>query len=158
VRLQTKDDERARFGRRYYTKSGVVKRLERDLIDVVIAAFESSQASQPRVAMPAHGGAIWRVPRDATALWHRDVLHSVILQTSSDDSSLDERNVGWVKARWPEVEPYTSGVYANVNVMDAKGDPARMAFGGNYERLATLKNRYDPTNLFRLNANVRPRP
>ncbi len=157
VRLQSKDDERARFGRRYYTKSGVVRRLEPDLIDVIIDAFESSQAPQPRVAMPAHGGAIGRVPREATALWHRDVLHSVILQVSGDDPSQDEKNVGWVKARWPDVEAFTTGVYANVNVMDMTADPARAAFGGNYERMVTLKTRYDPGNLFRLNANVRPR-
>jgi FAD/FMN-containing dehydrogenase len=157
VRLQTKDDERARFGRHYYTRSGVITRLERGLIDTMTEIFAAAQVRQPRIALPSQGGAIKRVARDATAFWHRDVLHSVILQASSDDGASDVEDTEWVRANWPAIETFTSGYYANVNLADVGADRVRGAYGGNYDRLVALKNRYDPTNLFRLNANIRPR-
>ena len=154
--LQTQDDERARFGRHYYTRSGLVPRLERDLVDTMIEIFGAAQVRQPRIALPAQGGAIKRVARDATALWHRDTLHSVIFQASGDDGSGDTENTQWVKSNWPTVERFTSGVYANTNFADSGADKVRAAYGGNYDRLVALKNKYDPANLFRLNANIQP--
>ena len=154
--LQTKDDERARFGRHYYTRSGVVTRLDPGLLDAIIDVFGAAQVRQPRIALPAQGGAIKRVARDATALWHRDVLHSVIVQASGDDGSGDAENTAWVKANWPAIESFTSGFYANINLADVGADRIRGAYGGNYDRLVTLKNKYDPGNLFRLNANIQP--
>jgi len=62
----------------------------------------------------------------------------------------------WVKANWARIEPHTHGFYVNeFNVEDA----ARLqtTYGGNFERLVALKTRFDPNNLFRLNANVAPR-
>ena len=157
TKLQTKDDERARFGRHYYTRSGVIARLEPGLIDTIIEIFDAAQVRQPRIALPSQGGAIKRVAKDATAFWHRDILHSVILQASGDDATGDAENTEWVRSNWPAIEPFTSGFYANVNIADVGADRVRGAYGGNYDRLVALKNRYDPTNLFRLNANVRPR-
>ena len=155
--LQTKDDERARFGRHYYTRSGVVPRLERGLVDAMVEIFGAAQVRQPRIALPAQGGAIKHVARDATALWHRDALYSVIVQASGDDGSGDIENTQWVKSNWPGIESFTSGVYANTNFADAGADKVRAAYGGNYDRLVALKNKYDPTNLFRLNPNIQPR-
>jgi FAD/FMN-containing dehydrogenase len=154
--LQTKDDERARRGRHYYTKSGFVKQLESSLIDVIVDTFGGASVRMPRVALPAHGGAIGRVKRDATAFWHRDALHSVILQVSGDDAFGDAQNIEWVKASWPAIEASTTGFYVNTNPTDVTDDRMRGAYGGNYDRLVALKNKYDPANLFRLNANVKP--
>lgn len=155
--LQTKDDERARIGRRYYTKSGFVKQLESNLIDVIIDTFAGAAVHMPRIAIVPCGGAMSRVARNATAFWHRDALHSVILQVSGDDSSEDAQNIEWVKARWPAIEASATGFYANINPTDASDNRMRGAYGGNYDRLVALKSKYDPDNLFRLNANVRPR-
>ena len=63
-----------------------------------------------------------------------------------------------MKARWPALEAFTSGFYANINLSEMPADRMREAYGGNYERLLALKYQYDPTNLFRLNANVKPPP
>jgi len=158
TQLQTKDDERARIGRRYYTKSGIVTQLDSDLIDVIIDTFAGATVRAPRIALPAHGGAMGRVAQDATALWHRDARHSVILQVSGDDSSEDKQNIEWVRSRWPAMEAFTVGFYSNTNLADVAEDRAmRGAYGGNYERLVAIKSKYDPVNLFRLNANIRPR-
>ena len=61
------------------------------------------------------------------------------------------------KARWPALESFTQGFYANTNLSEMPAERVNETYGGNVERLVALKTRYDPTNLFRLNANVRPR-
>ncbi len=156
TQLQSKDDQRARIGGRYYTKSGFMKRLDNDLIDVLLDTIAGATVPRPRIALPPHGGTIQRAPRDMSAFWHRDALHSVIIQTSADDPADDAGNVDWVKAKWPALEAFTAGFYANTNLSDMPADRTREAYGGNYERLLALKNKYDPTNLFRLNANIKP--
>lgn len=157
TRLQTQDDERARIGGRYYTKSGFADTLEDGLIDKMLETIASATIPRPRLAMPPKGGAVERVAPDATAFWHRRALYSVLLQTSGDDPAEDAGNVAWAKAHWPALEAYTKGFYVNTNLSEVPTDRVSAAYGGNFERLVALKTRYDPTNLFRLNANVRPR-
>jgi FAD/FMN-containing dehydrogenase len=157
TQLQTQDDnDRARYGGRYYTKSGFVDKLDDDLIDLMLETIAGATVPRPRIAMPSKGGAVERVAPDATAFWHRAPLYSLLLQTRGDDPAEDEANVAWVKARWPALEAHTAGFYANTNLAEMPTDRVRDAYGGNYDRLAALKTRYDPTNLFRLNANIRP--
>jgi len=127
------------------------------LIDAMIEIFDAAPVRQPRIALPAQGGAIKRVARDATALWHRDALVSVVFQASGDDGSGDIANTQWVRSNWPRIESFTSGVYANTNFADSGADRVRAAYGGNYDRLVALKSKFDPDNLFRLNANIQPR-
>ncbi|HEX5788579.1 MAG TPA: FAD-binding oxidoreductase [Woeseiaceae bacterium] len=157
VQLQTQDDERARIGGRYYTKSGFVSRLDDDLIDAMLETIASAPVPMARIAMPPKGGAIEGVARDATAFWHRKSLYSVLLGTSNDDPADDAANVGWARSQWPTLEAFTEGFYANTNLSEIAGDRVRDAYGGNYDRLLALKRTYDPDNLFRLNANVDPR-
>ena len=130
--------------------------LEPGLVDAIVEVYGAAQVRQPRIALPAQGGAISRIARDATALWHRDALFSVIFQTSSDDATDNAENIEWVRSNWAAVESFTSGHYANQNVADVAAGRNRAAYGGNYDRLVALKTRYDPTNLFRLNANIQP--
>lgn len=158
VQIQTQDDQRARIGGRYYTKSGFVMGLGPDLIDAMVETIAGAEVPRARIAIPPKGGAISRVARDATAFWHRDARFSVIIQTSGDAPADDARNIGWVKDQWPALEAFTSGFYANTNLMDLPADRARDAYGGNYERLQAVKAKYDPGNLFRLNANIKPQP
>jgi FAD/FMN-containing dehydrogenase len=156
ARLQSQDDERARHGRRYYTKSGFVKALEPALIDTILDAFEGAPIRNPRVALSPKGGAISRVARDATAFWHRDALLTVILQASGEDPAGDAENTAWVKTGWKRVEPFTQGFYSNIAAAEQSEQGLQLTYGGNLNRLISLKNKYDPTNLFRLNANVKP--
>ncbi|MGH8243174.1 MAG: FAD-binding oxidoreductase, partial [Steroidobacteraceae bacterium] len=157
LKLQTQDDERARIGGRYYTKSGFVSGLDHDLIDAMLEVITDAPIAQPRIAMPPKGGAVDRVARDATAFWHRGALYSVILQTSSDSPAEDADNIGWARSQWPVLEKFTAGFYANTNLSEVATARVRDAYGGNYERLLAAKRKYDPTNLFRLNANIDPR-
>jgi FAD/FMN-containing dehydrogenase len=62
----------------------------------------------------------------------------------------------WVRHAWAQLEPLTRGYYVNIASDDQHANAIRGAYGDNYPRLAALKKRYDPTNLFRLNANIKP--
>ena len=157
VRLQTQDDERARIGGRYYTKSGFVDRMSDDMIDAMLEIIQGAPIPRARVALPPKGAAVDRVPRDATAFWHRGALYSVILQASGDEPAEDAGNTGWARSQWPLLEKFTAGFYANTNLSEIPTARVRDAYGGNYERLLSLKRKYDPANLFRLNANIDPR-
>ena len=157
TQLQTQDDERARIGGRYYTKSGFADTLTDGLIDVMLDTIGGATVPRARIAMPPKGGVIERIAPDATAFWHRSALYSVLLQTSGDEPAEDAANIAWAKAKWPALEAHTKGFYANTNLSEMTTDRVSEAYGGNHARLTELKTRYDPTNLFRLNANVRPR-
>ena len=158
LQLQTQDDEgRARIGGRYYTKSGFMDRFDDGLIDAMVETMAGAPDVWPRIALPPKGGAIGRVARDATAFWHRGALYSVILQTANADPAGDAATVEWAKASWPALQAFTKGFYANQYLSESATDRVNETYGGNYDRLVALKTRYDPTNLFRLNANIRPR-
>ena len=157
VQLQTQDDERARIGGRYYTKSGFVRQISDDLADAMLEIIRSAPVPRARIALPPKGAAVDRIARDATAFWHRGALYNVLLQASGDDPAEDAANVGWARSQWPVLEKFTAGFYANTNLSEMPSARVREAYGGNYERLLSLKRKYDPTNLFRLNANIDPK-
>ena len=67
-----------------------------------------------------------------------------------------ERNATWVRGAWKQLEPFTQGHYVNIMTSDATESRAHSAYGDNFPRLAAIKKRYDPNNLFHLNANIKP--
>jgi hypothetical protein len=117
----------------------------------------SAPVPRARIAVPPKGAAVDRIARDATAFWHRSANYSLLLQASGDEPAEDAVNVGWARSQWPALEKFTTGFYANTNLSETSAARVREAYGGNYERLLSLKRTYDPTNLFRLNANIDPR-
>lgn len=75
--------------------------------------------------------------------------------TSAASPPYAARNNEWVRKVWTQVEPLTHGQYVNLAATD-RDTRVHAAYGDNYPRLAALKKRYDPNNLFRLNANIKP--
>jgi len=73
-----------------------------------------------------------------------------------DGADAGERNATWVRGAWKQLEPFTQGHYVNIMTSDATDNRAHSAYGDNYPRLAAIKKRYDPNNLFHLNANIKP--
>ena len=157
VRLQSKDDDRSPHGRHYYYKSGFIRRIDSALIDELINRFDSASLPTLAVVLVHHGGAVGRVSHDATAFSHRDAGHSVILESSWDNPFDAEKNMEWVRATWRAVEPLTDGFYVNELAPDESERRIRANYGAHYDRLVDLKSKYDPSNLFRMNANVKPR-
>jgi FAD/FMN-containing dehydrogenase len=103
-------------------------------------------------------GAAARIDPDATAFGLRDDQWDYDVIAQWQDRTETPHHIEWTRAFWAAVEPFASGaVY--VNHLDAEeGARLRAAYGSSqsYQRLVTLKSRYDPENLFRLNQNIRP--
>jgi FAD/FMN-containing dehydrogenase len=131
-----------------------------ELTDGAIAAHATHAADVPCVESGTFffplDGAPQRVPSDATAFAHRDAGLAVVISGAWPDPADTARNVEWVRRYDAAVRPF-GGEAGYVNFMSADdGERVRANYGRNHERLQTLKRRYDPGNLFRLNHNIAP--
>jgi FAD/FMN-containing dehydrogenase len=135
-----------------YMKGGYVAEITPALIDAIVTELHRDAAVGLYVVHC--GGAIADVAPTATALAHRRELFQLLLEGSWSDAADDERNRAKVHAEWEKLKNFTSGFYVNLNVADQRS--VYDNYGPNRPRLAALKKQYDPGNLFRLNANVRP--
>lgn len=101
-------------------------------------------------------GAVHRVASDATAFAHRDAVWSQVIVGVDPDAVRAREAAAWTQSYWEATHPYSEGA-GYVNFLMGEGDDrVRAAYGANYARLAAIKARYDPTNLFRSNHNVVP--
>ena len=153
--LQTAGDAANAAGRNYYVKSGFVEKTVPGLFDDLLAGYSPDPGRATVVVLQQLGGAIGRVRSDATAFPHRGAKFDLLVLGGWDDASQNERHIAWVKGLWAGLEPYTRGFYFNTSIGDSQ-EKVRANFAGNYPRLVQLKDRYDPGNLFHLNANVQP--
>jgi hypothetical protein len=104
------------------------------------------------------GGALARVGEEATAYCQRDATHNVNINAVwTPDDAEGERHMGWAREFFSAMRPHAGGgVYVNF-LGDEGADRVRQAYGRRqYERLARLKQTYDPTNFFRMNQNISP--
>jgi len=158
VALQSSGDAGSRPGRGYYERSGFLRGIEPGLIDASLAIMDEPNAIGDLVYWQ-HGGAVARVKPDATAIWHRDAARSLLVDSDWDDphdQKARDAAIEWAHAAWRKLERFTDGFYVNTMAGDDPHRRVRATYGGNYPRLVKLKDKYDPTNLFRLNANVPP--
>jgi FAD/FMN-containing dehydrogenase len=102
-------------------------------------------------------GAASRVGQTETAFAHRYQQYDMQILAVWTNPAETEKNVDWARGFWQAMQPFVErGVYVN-NLSDEEGeDRVRDAYGPNYERLVALKNKFDPTNLFHMNQNIRP--
>ncbi|MBV9354645.1 MAG: FAD-binding oxidoreductase [Chloroflexi bacterium] len=150
------DEGLAPHGPLRYWKSGLVREVTDDLIDLTIEQYSVVPSPMSVIGFFNIHGAASRVDPQATAFGLRALEWDVSLISQWIDPDESDRNVRWTRGLWADVAPFTSGVYVNHIAAD---EPSRVhvAFGPNYERLAAAKQQYDPTNLFRLNHNIAPR-
>jgi FAD/FMN-containing dehydrogenase len=147
-------DEKRAIGS--YTKTGFVKKISPQLIDVAISGLEEHPQRATTVGFQHCGGAISRIAPDATAFPHRGI-HATSLLTADWLATTDPTpHLEWLRKYWLAIEPHTAGFYTN-DVIDETQKQVDENYLGNYPRLVALKNKYDPTNVFRLNANVKPK-
>jgi FAD/FMN-containing dehydrogenase len=143
----------------YYIKGGLVRGLTPALIDAVIDHIEAAPLQSGSISLQPAGGAASRVPPRATAYWNREATYALVAvgvwEVPGDGAA---PNTEWVRGAWAKLEPFTEGYYVNLGEtqQEAHEHRVRSAYGDNYPRLAALKKRYDPKNLFRLNANIKP--
>jgi FAD/FMN-containing dehydrogenase len=143
-------------GRRYYWKSTLMSELSDGGIAELVKLYENVPSPMSLILLQQLGNAANRVPADATAFAHRDARWDGLLLSGWDDPVQDAAQIEWTRLAWASLRPFsTGGVYVN-GVADGDAEEIGGAFGGNYERLSALKAKYDPTNLFRVNANITP--
>jgi FAD/FMN-containing dehydrogenase len=156
ARLQAEGDAFFPTGFHHYWKTHFLTDISEGAIDVVLRHFAEVPSPRSIVVFQQYGGAVGRVPPGATAFRHREAQYDFLPTAIWSDPAESEANVAWVRGLWEAMKPFaTGGEYMN-NLGEEGEDRVRAAYGANYERLVALKNKYDPTNFFRLNANVRP--
>jgi FAD/FMN-containing dehydrogenase len=143
-------------GARNYWKSHDFTQLTDAVVHQLVASVEKLPTPQCEIFIGQLGGAAARVPADAMAFGRRDAEFVINVHTRWDDRADDARCVEWARGLFNALTPHALGtVYVNFMPDD---EQARVpsAFGPNYARLSTLKSKYDPTNLFRMNQNISP--
>jgi Berberine and berberine like len=154
--LQSMLDGGAPHGRHYYWKSHRLPTLSDEAIDVFTTGISSSTTPFAQINGWAMGGAVSRVDPAATAVGEREVGFDISFIAGWPPSDPDgERHTDWVRRGWEAVRPESTGVYANF-ISDEGPAGVEAAYGARLARLTALKDRVDPTNVFRLNANVPP--
>jgi FAD/FMN-containing dehydrogenase len=144
-------------GRLNYWKSTFLQGLNDDAIEILISNFQKIPSKFSLIVIEQLGGAAKRIDRESTAFGDRDADYSLIITSAWVDSSENDKNIQWTRDTLNAMRPFSrDSVY--VNYLDA-GEEERVknAYGSNYEKLVALKNKYDPTNFFRLNQNIKPR-
>jgi FAD/FMN-containing dehydrogenase len=143
-------------GMRNYWKSHDFIQLSDGLIDVMIDHARRIPDPQTEIAFAQLGGAVSRVPLDATAYTHRDAQYVINVHGRWAEKEKDDACIGWARSLFNAAAPFaTGGVYVNFLTQEEEGR-VKLAYGKNYDRLVQLKNKYDPKNIFRLNQNIRP--
>ena len=143
-------------GMRNYWKSHDFLDLDNGLIDVLTDFARRIPDPNSEILVAQLGGAMNRLTSADSAYARRDAQYLMNVHGRWADRSGDEQGIGWARALFNAAAPYSTGsVYVNFLSSDDE-NRVRAAYGANYDRLVALKNRYDPTNLFRVNQNIRP--
>jgi hypothetical protein len=143
-------------GARNYWKSHSFAALDDGLIDVLATYGSKLPSAETELAFAQLGGAINRVPADATAYPHRNAAFLINLHTRWRDPAEDAKCIAWARSVFDACAPFaTGGTYVNFIPEDDR-DGVERAYLGNAKRLAAIKAKYDPHNLFRVNQNIAP--
>ncbi|HJY46715.1 MAG TPA: FAD-binding oxidoreductase [Propionibacteriaceae bacterium] len=161
LRLQTIDDEWHRPGlRRRYFKGHYLPELSDEAIDGFLsrglADPEMDPARLPNGSFQGYGGAIAARSDDDSAFSHRNILVEFVASAAWTDPAEDDQRITAARQYGAALEPFASGVYVNVLGDEGESGVRRAYPAGKLARLAALKRRYDPDNLFHLNQNIRP--
>ncbi len=150
---QSFDDADPRTGGDYM-KSGFTSEISEGLINALADYFEPHPDRLSWLFFQHTGGAIARIDPDATAFAHRYASHALGAVASWNPGADPAPHFAYVRSFWKELEPHTRGFYTN-EVADESQTVVNANYQGNFDRLLKIKEQYDPTNLFRLNANIR---
>jgi FAD/FMN-containing dehydrogenase len=155
--VQRMFDEAFPPGRFNYWKSSLAETLSDELVGGIIDHMGRVPSPHSAVMLEHYHGAYARPRPTDTAYRHRTPTYDVVIIANWTDPADSERNTAWARGLFQAVQPQVSrGVYVNFIDADEGADRVRAAYGDNYDRLVQLKRKYDPTNFFRMNQNIRP--
>jgi FAD/FMN-containing dehydrogenase len=145
-------------GARNYWKSHNFTDLSDGALHSMIEFAGKLPSPQCEIFIGLIAGAANRIPADAMAYRHRDAKFVLNVHGRWDERTDDERCIDWARAFFQASAPYASaGAYVNF-MTEEESDRVAAAYGANYDRLAQIKKRYDPDNVFHLNQNIKPSP
>jgi len=145
-------------GLQNYWKSSFLTELSDGAIDTIVDFYERVPSPMTVIVLEHNGdGAMSRVSEDKTAFGYRNFPYNFLVTSIWTDPADAEVNIEWTRELWDAMQPYLAdAVYVNY-LGDEGEDRVRNAYpAGKFERLVALKTKYDPTNLFRMNQNIKP--
>jgi FAD/FMN-containing dehydrogenase len=154
--LQSMFDALYPRGMQWYWKADFVNELSDEAIDIHIKHGSQVPTMQSTMHLYPVNGAAHRVGRNDTAWSYRDAIWAEVIVGVDPDPANKDLITNWARNYWDELHPYSMGG-AYVNFMMEEGqDRVKASYRDNYERLAIIKGKYDPTNFFRVNQNIKP--
>ncbi len=154
--LQTLFDGLYPPGLLWYWKADYVKDLPEAAIDVHVKYGEELPTPLSSMHMYPVNGAASKVGKNETAWNYRDANYAVVIVGIDPDQSNKDKIINWARDYWNAHHPYSAGgAYINF-MMDEGEDRIKATYGDNYKKLAEIKAKYDPNNLFRVNQNIKP--
>lgn len=140
-----------------YLKGGFIGKMPGDLVTALVEGFHGDPRRTTVLFFQHCGGAGARVPDEATAFAHRYAIANMMTVVAWPAGDKDPSpHIEAARTYWKTLEPFTRGFYVNDMAREVTAKAINENYRGNYPRLVALKSKYDPTNLFRLNANVTP--
>jgi FAD/FMN-containing dehydrogenase len=154
--LQSMFDGLYPTGDQWYWKADFVKEIPDEAVDIHVQFAEQLPTGKSTMHLYPIDGVASRVAKDATAWNYRDAKWGMVMVGVSPDPADNEHMIEWTRSYWSALHPYSAGG-AYVNMMMEEGeDRVRASYGEHYDRLAAIKGKYDPNNLFRVNQNIKP--
>jgi hypothetical protein len=152
-------DHSAPWGLYVYTRAMHLPGLSDEVIDTVVQYGSEIAATSPwsQMVVFRHGGAVSRVPEDATAFSHRRTAYMAHPIAAWEDPVNADRHLDWIGRFSAAMRPFSAGVYLNLEGDESEHKVRANYSAEKYAKLAALKAKWDPRNLFRLNQNIKPR-
>jgi FAD/FMN-containing dehydrogenase len=144
-------------GLQVYWKAHFLTALDDEAIDILVEHYGRITSPLSAILLEHLGGAVGRVGEDETAFSYRDAPYNLAIISRWTDPAEADRHIAWARGVFDAMTPYSQGVY--VNYLGAGDDPERVrsAYGAStYDRLAALKARFDPDNVFSATQNIQP--
>ena len=158
--IQTLFDAGAPSGSRYYWKSSFLKGLSEVALTKIIKQARNRTSLRSKIFLEFLGGAFARIPIESAVFDHREFAHNILIIGQWEDEEADEVNRQWTQETWRAMDSFASErVYVNYLGTETDEGSNRLAeaYGpGKVKKLLALKRKYDPTNFFRMNQNIRP--
>lgn len=153
--LQRSNDSDAPRANATYLKGGFVSEITPSLIDDIVGGLQGDPRRSTNMVFQQSGGAISRVAVDATAFPHRYAQYNMMATIAWKPEQSAADHIAYLRKFWGTLAPHTHGFYTN-EADDDNSAQWNRNYQGNFARLLDIKQRYDPDNIFRLNANINP--
>jgi hypothetical protein len=155
--LQTLLDGTQPKGRRYYWKSEYLANVEPDLCERFMAHSANIRSPHSAMILFHIGGALNRLDDEHSPVGNRDARYVLNIGGAWEHTADDTDNVAWAREAWNDLRAFsTGGTYINFLTHDEGRARIEAALGKNLPRLAEVKSKWDPENVFRTNRNIEP--